>query len=79
MYRLVGGSIGGSERAEHFHLRGYFVHEAVQAGHLALRKIDTKLNHSDLLINYSISAPARQEQKGDKSSGERSTRLMQHF
>ena len=50
------GSIGGSDRAKHLDLRVHFLHEAVQAGHLVLRKIDTKLNCSDLLTKPSISA-----------------------
>jgi hypothetical protein len=48
------GSIGGSERAKHLDLRVHFLHEAVRAGHVVLRKIDTKLNCSDLLTKPSI-------------------------
>ncbi len=50
------GSVGGSDRAKHLDLRVHFLHEAVQAGHLVLRKIDTKLNCSDLFTKPSISA-----------------------
>jgi hypothetical protein len=50
------GSIGGSERAKHLDLRIHFLHEAVNAGHVVLRKIDTKLNCSDLLTKPSIPA-----------------------
>jgi len=50
------GSIGGSERAKHLDLRVHFLREAVEAGHIVLRKIDTKLNCSDLLTKPSISA-----------------------
>ena len=38
------GSIGGSERAKHLDLRVHFLREAVEAGHIVLRKIDTELN-----------------------------------
>jgi hypothetical protein len=59
------GSIGGSERAKRIDLRIrflhevriHFLHEAVNAGHVILRKIDTtKLNRSDLLTKPSIPA-----------------------
>ncbi len=50
------GSIGGSERAKHLDLRVHFLREAVEAGHIVLRKIDTKLNCSDLLTKPSLSA-----------------------
>ena len=50
------GSISGSERAKHLDLRIHFLHEAVNAGHVVLRKIDTKLNCSDLLTKPSIPA-----------------------
>jgi len=50
------GSIGGSERAKHLDLRIHFLREAVEAGHIVLRKIDSKLNCSDLLTKPSISA-----------------------
>lgn len=48
------GSIGGSDRAKHLDLRVHFLHEAVQAGHIVLRKIDTKLNCSDILTKSSV-------------------------
>ena len=43
------GSVGGSERAKHIDLRKHFVHDAVAAKILQLRKIDTKDNAADLL------------------------------
>jgi hypothetical protein len=39
------GSVGGSDRAKH--LRVHFVHEAREAGHLQLHKIDSQLNDAD--------------------------------
>ena len=48
------GSVGGSERAKHVDLRKHFVHDAVQAGHLELQKVDSKLNAADLLTKPSI-------------------------
>ena len=43
------GSVGGSARAKHIDLRQHFVHDAVAAKILALRKIDTKFNAADML------------------------------
>ena len=50
------GSIGGSERAKHLDLRVHYLHEAVKAGEIVLRKVDTKLNCSDLLTKSSVPA-----------------------
>jgi hypothetical protein len=47
------GSVGGSERAKHVDLRVHFVHEARAAGHLLLRKVDSKLNAADILTKAS--------------------------
>ena len=44
------GSVGGSERAKHIDLRILFEHEARTAGHLELRKLDTKVNAADILL-----------------------------
>jgi hypothetical protein len=49
------GSVGGSDRAKHVDLRMHFVHEARQAGHLQLHKIDSKLNGADILTKASTS------------------------
>lgn len=43
------GSVGGSERAKHIDLRVHFVHDAVQAGHLSLNKVESALNAADIL------------------------------
>ena len=45
------GSVGGSERAKHIDLRVHFVHEARTAGHLELRKLDSKVNAADQSLN----------------------------
>ena len=47
------GSVGGSERAKHIDLRVHFVHEASTAGHLVLRKLDSKVNAADILTKAS--------------------------
>ncbi len=47
------GSVGGSERAKHIDLRVHFVHEARTAGHLELRKLDSKVNAADILTKAS--------------------------
>ena len=47
------GSVGGSERAKHIDLRVHFVHEARTAGHLVLRKLDSKVNAADILTKAS--------------------------
>ena len=47
------GSVGGSERAKHIDLRIHFVHEARTAGHLELRKLDSKVNAADILTKAS--------------------------
>ena len=49
------GSIGGSARAKHVDLRAHFLHDAVNAGHLVLQKIDTKLNYADILTKPTVS------------------------
>ena len=49
------GTIGGSARAKHVDLRVHFLHDAVQAGHLVLHKVDTKLNYSDILTKPTVS------------------------
>ena len=49
------GSVGGSERAKHIDLRLHFVHEARAAGHLELRKCDSKSNAADILTKASTS------------------------
>ena len=49
------GSVGGSDRAKHVDLRMHFVHEAREAGHLQLHKIDSKLNGADILTKASTS------------------------
>jgi hypothetical protein len=48
------GSVGGSERAKHIDLRKHFVHDAVQAGHVVLKPVESKLNAADLLTKPSI-------------------------
>ena len=47
------GSIGGSEHAKHIDLRFHFVLEARTAGHLELRKHDSKVNAADILTKAS--------------------------
>jgi hypothetical protein len=47
------GSVGGSERAKHVDLRVHFVHEAREAGHLVLTKLESKLNAADILTKAS--------------------------
>ena len=47
------GSVGGSECAKHIYLRIHFVHEARTAGHLELRKLDSKVNAADILTKAS--------------------------
>jgi hypothetical protein len=49
------GSVGGSERAKHIDLHVHFVHEASTAGHLELRKLDSKVNAADILTEESTS------------------------
>ncbi len=46
------GSFGGSEGAKHVDLR-FLVHEARAAGHLLLRKVDSKFNAVDILTKSS--------------------------
>ena len=48
------GAVGASERAKHIDLRRHFLHDAVEKGHLVLRKIDSKLNCSDILTKPNI-------------------------
>ena len=47
------GSVGGSERAKHIDLRIHFVYEVHTAGHLELRKLDSKVNAADILTKAS--------------------------
>ena len=54
MYNVQGhGSRPGAERAKHIQLGIYFVHEARTAGHLELRKLDSKVNAADILTKAS--------------------------
>ncbi len=46
-------SVGGSDSAKHVDLRMQFVHEALEAGHLQLHKVDSKLNGADILTKAS--------------------------
>jgi hypothetical protein len=47
------GSVGGSECAKHIDLCVHFVHEARTAGHLELRKLDSKVKAADILMKAS--------------------------
>ena len=47
------GSVGGSARAKHVDLRVHFVHEAREAGHLQLHKIESRFNGADILTKAS--------------------------
>ena len=46
------GSVGG-RAAKHIDLRLHFVHEARAAGHLELRKLDSKVSAADILTKAS--------------------------
>ncbi len=55
------GSVGGSERAKHVDLSVHFVHVARAAGHLLLRKVDSKLNAADILTKASTPSDVHED------------------
>ena len=57
------GAVGGSERAKHIDLRRHFVHAASDQGILQLRKVDSKLNSSDILTKPFVDIPLFQRHR----------------